>query len=73
MDQGRVSRLIEKNSRLKIQVRERVRRKQKAYAAPMDYLDIHPEDSPGIRKLKKLAALDSSQQENLPEDLKPEK
>ena len=38
-------------------------------AVPADYLDIRPEDSPGIRKLKKLSALDSSQLENLPSDL----
>ena len=46
---------------------------QKVYAVPADYLDIHPEDSPVIRKLKKLSALDSTQLENLPEDLKPKK
>ena len=46
---------------------------QKVYAVPADYLDIHPEDSPGIRKLKRLSALDSTQLENLPEDLKPGK
>ena len=45
----------------------------KVYAVPADYLDIRPEDSPGIRKLKKLSALDSTQLENLPEDLKPKK
>ena len=33
-------------------------------AVPADYLDIRPEDSLGIRKLKKLSALDSSQLEN---------
>ena len=46
---------------------------QKVYAVPADYLDIRPEDSPGIRKLKKLSALDSTQLENLPEDLKPKR
>ena len=46
---------------------------QKVYAVPADYLDIHPEDSPGIRKLKRLSALDSTQLENLPENLKPGK
>ena len=45
----------------------------KIYAVPADYLDIHPEDSPGIRKLKRLSALDSTQLENLPDDLQPKK
>ena len=40
---------------------------------PADYLDIRPEDSPGIKKLKRLSALDSTQLENLPEDLRPGK
>jgi len=44
---------------------------QKVYAVPADYLDIRPEDSPGIKKLKKLSALDSTQLENLLDDLKP--
>ena len=46
---------------------------QKVYAVPADFLTIRPEDSPGIRKLKRLSALDSTQLENLPEDLKPGK
>ena len=46
---------------------------QKAYAVPADYLTIREEDAPGIKKLKKLSALDSTQLENLPEDLKPKK
>ena len=41
----------------------------KIYSVPADYLDIREEDAPGIKKLKKLAALDSTQLENLPEDL----
>ena len=45
----------------------------KVYTVPADYLDIREEDAPGIKKLKKLAALDSTQLENLSEDLKPEK
>ena len=45
----------------------------KVYAVPADFLKIRPEDSPGIRKLKKLSALDSTQLENLPEDLKPKR
>lgn len=40
-------------------------------AIPEDFLAISPDDSPGIKKLKKFAALDSTQRENLPEDLKP--
>ena len=43
----------------------------KVYAVPADYLDIREEDAPGIKKLKKLAALDSTQLEKLPEDLQP--
>ena len=43
----------------------------KVYTVPADYLDIREEDAPGIKKLKKLAALDSTQLENLPEDLQP--
>ena len=46
---------------------------QKVYAAPADFLTIREEDAPGIRKLKKLSALDSTQLENLPEDLKPKR
>ena len=45
----------------------------KVYTVPADYLDIREEDAPGIKKLKKLAALDSSQLENLPDDLQPKK
>ena len=44
----------------------------KVYTVPADYLDIREEDAPGIKKLKKLAALDSSQLENLPPDLLPD-
>ena len=42
----------------------------KIYAVPEDFLTIHPDDSPGLKRLKKLAALDSTQLENLPDDLK---
>ncbi len=38
---------------------------------PEDFLTVLPDDSPGIKKLKKLSALDSTQLENLPDDLKP--
>ena len=41
-------------------------------AVPADYLTIREEDALGIKKLKRLSALDSTQLENLPEDLKPE-
>ena len=43
----------------------------KIYAVPEDFLTIRPDDSPGIRRLKRLASLDTTQLENLPEDLKP--
>ena len=44
---------------------------QKAYAVPEDILTIRPDDSPGLKKLKRLASLDSTQLESLPDDLKP--
>ena len=43
----------------------------KIYAVPTGYLSIREEDAPGIKKLKRLASLDSTQLENLPDDLKP--
>ena len=43
----------------------------KIYAVPEDFLTIRPDDSPGIKRLKKLASLDSTQLENLPDDLNP--
>ena len=43
----------------------------KVYAVPADYLSIRKEDAPGIKKLKRLATLDTTQLENLPDDLKP--
>ena len=43
---------------------------QKVYSVPEDFLTIREEDAPGIKKLKRLSALDSTQLENLPEDLK---
>ncbi len=46
---------------------------QKVYAVPADYLSIREEDAPGLKKLKRLASLDSTQLENLPEDLKPQR
>ena len=44
---------------------------QKAKHIPTDFLTIREEDAPGIKKLKKLAALDSTELENLSDDLKP--
>ena len=46
---------------------------QKVYSVPEDFLTIREEDAPGIKKLKRLSALDSTQLENLPEDLKPKR
>ena len=43
---------------------------QKVYTVPEDFLTIREEDAPGIKKLKRLSALDSTQLENLPDDLK---
>lgn len=40
---------------------------------PADFLTIRPDDSPGIRPLKRLASLDTTQQGNLPEDLMPKR
>jgi len=45
----------------------------KVYTVPADYLDIREEDAPGIKKLKRLASLDTTELENLPDDLKPER
>ena len=45
---------------------------QKVYAVPADFLTIRPDDSPGLKKLKRLAALDSTQLDNPPPDLLPD-
>ena len=45
----------------------------KAKTVPDDYLTIRPDDPPGLKRLKRLASLDSTQLENLPEDLMPKK
>ena len=45
----------------------------KVYAVPADYLTIREEDAPGLKKLKRLAALDTTQLGNLPEELKQER
>lgn len=38
-----------------------------------NYLEIQPEDSPGIKRLKKLATIDSSELEQFEEELKGKK
>jgi len=48
-------------------------RQTKAKTVPADFLTIRPDDSFGLKKLKRLATLDCTQLENLPDDLKPEK
>ena len=45
----------------------------KVYAVPEDFLTIHPDDSPGIRRLKRLASLDTTELEKFQEELKAEK
>ena len=45
--------------------------RSKASPVPADFLTIREGDAPGLKKLKRLAALDSTQLENLPENLKP--
>jgi len=45
----------------------------KVYVAPANFPTIRPGDSPGLKKLKRLASLDTTQLENLPDDLKPER
>ena len=37
---------------------------QKVNAVPADYLTIRPDDSPGIKRLKRLASLDITQLES---------
>ena len=41
----------------------------KIYAVPEDFLTIRPNDSPGLKRLKRLASLDNTQLKNLPTDL----
>ena len=43
---------------------------QKVYIVPTDFLTIRPDDSPGLKRLKRLASLDSTQLENLLEELR---
>ena len=41
----------------------------KVRTVPEDFLTIRPDDSPGLKRLKRLASLDTTQLENLPPDL----
>ena len=41
----------------------------KVQPVPEDFLTIRPDDSPGLKRLKRLAALDTTQLEHLPPDL----
>ena len=45
----------------------------KIHAVPEDFLKIQPDDSPGIKQLKRLASLDTTQLEKFQEELKSEK
>jgi len=45
----------------------------KVYAVPEDFLKIQPDDSPGIKRLKRLASLDTTELEKFQEELKSEK
>ena len=45
---------------------------QKVYAVPANYLEIREEDAPGIKKLKRLASLDTTELEKFQEELKSE-
>ena len=45
----------------------------KVTPVPEDFLTIREGDAPGLKKLKRLAFLDSTQLENLPGDLKPKR
>jgi len=45
----------------------------KIYSVPEDFLKIQPDDSPGIKHLKRLASLDTTELEKYQEELKAEK
>lgn len=45
----------------------------KLNAVPEDFLTIHPDDSPGIKRLKRLASLDTTELEKFQEELKAKK
>ena len=42
----------------------------KIYAVPEDFLKLQPDDSPGIKKLKKLASLNTTELKKFQEELK---
>ena len=42
----------------------------KVYAVPANYLEIREEDAPGIKRLKRLASLDTTELEKFQEELK---
>ena len=44
----------------------------KVQPVPEDFLTIRPDDSPGLKRLKRLASLDTTQLEHLPPDLQPD-
>ena len=45
----------------------------KIHAVPEDFLKIQPDDSPSIKRLKRLASLDTTELEKFQEELKSEK
>ena len=45
----------------------------KIYSVPEDFLKIQPNDSPGMKRLKRLASLDTTELEKFQEELKTEK
>ena len=44
----------------------------KVRTVPEDFLAIRPDDPPGLKRLKRLASLDTTQLEHLPPDLQPD-
>ena len=44
----------------------------KVRTVPEDFLTIRPDDPPGLKRLKRLASLDTTQLEHLPPDLQPD-
>ena len=44
----------------------------KVRTVPEDFLTIRPDDSPGLKRLKRLASLDTTQLEHLPPELQPD-
>ena len=45
----------------------------KIHAVPEDFLKIQPDDSPGLKRLKRLASLDTTELEKFQEELKAKK